>query len=32
VPPSEYDHVVGHLPAEFWDLSGSAARYDGPRG
>jgi hypothetical protein len=32
VPPGEYDDVVAHLPTEFWDISGSAARYDGPRG
>jgi uncharacterized protein (DUF2267 family) len=29
VPPAGYDHIVAHLPAEFWDLSGFAARYDG---
>jgi uncharacterized protein (DUF2267 family) len=28
VPPTEYDHVVGHLPAEFWDISGTTGRYD----
>jgi uncharacterized protein (DUF2267 family) len=32
VPPGEYDSVVSYLPAEFWDISGSAARYDGPGG
>ena len=32
VPPAEYDDVVAHLPAEFWDMSGSAGRYDGPGG
>jgi uncharacterized protein (DUF2267 family) len=32
VPPGEYDHVVAHLPTEYWDISGSAGRYDGPGG
>lgn len=32
IPPGEYDAVVSYLPPEFWDVSGSAARYDGPRG
>lgn len=28
VKPAEYDDVVGQLPAEFWDITESAARYD----
>ncbi|PZG01130.1 DUF2267 domain-containing protein [Micromonospora deserti] len=32
IPPGAYDDVVTHLPAEFWDLTDSAGRYDGKRG
>lgn len=28
IPPGEYDDVITHLPAEFWELTDSAARYD----
>ena len=28
VPPGDYDDVITHLPAEFWELTDSAARYD----
>lgn len=29
IPAGEYDDVITHLPAEFWDLTDSAGRYDG---
>jgi len=32
VPPDEYDDVISQLPAEFWEVTGSAARFDGPGG
>jgi uncharacterized protein (DUF2267 family) len=32
MPPGEYDDIVAHLPAEFWDISETAGRYDGPGG
>lgn len=32
LPPGDYDDVVTHLPAEFWELTDSAGRYDGKRG
>ena len=28
VPPGAYDDVVGQLPAELWEVTGSAARFD----
>jgi uncharacterized protein (DUF2267 family) len=31
LPPREYDDVITHLPAEFWELTDSAARYDQKR-
>ncbi|MER5337741.1 DUF2267 domain-containing protein [Micromonospora sp. NPDC002717] len=32
IPPGDYDDVITHLPAEFWELTDSAGRYDGGRG
>ncbi|WBB69945.1 DUF2267 domain-containing protein [Micromonospora sp. WMMD812] len=32
LPPGAYDDIVTQLPAEFWQLTDSAGRYDGPRG
>ncbi|HEX7746465.1 MAG TPA: DUF2267 domain-containing protein [Micromonosporaceae bacterium] len=32
IPPGEYDDVIAHLPMEFWDISGTAGRYDRPGG
>ncbi|SCL32931.1 Uncharacterized conserved protein, DUF2267 family [Micromonospora rhizosphaerae] len=31
IPPGDYDDVVTHLPAEFWELTDSAGRYDRQR-
>ncbi|HEX5543512.1 MAG TPA: DUF2267 domain-containing protein [Micromonospora sp.] len=31
VTPGEYDDVVGQLPAELWEITESAARFDSPR-
>lgn len=28
VTPDEYDDVIGQLPADFWEFTGSAARFD----
>jgi uncharacterized protein (DUF2267 family) len=32
VTPDEYDDVIGQLPADLWEVTGSAARFDGQRG
>lgn len=33
VTPGEYDDVISQLPADFWEVTGSAASFDGrPRG
>lgn len=31
VPPGQYDDLVGQLPQEFWEVTESAARFDGRR-
>ncbi|MFI7606251.1 DUF2267 domain-containing protein [Micromonospora sp. NPDC049366] len=30
LPPGAYDDIITQLPAEFWQLTDSAGRYDGP--
>ncbi|MEU6206768.1 DUF2267 domain-containing protein [Micromonospora sp. WP24] len=32
IPPGAYDDVITQLPADFWQLTDSAGRYDGRRG
>ena len=32
VPPGDYDDVIAQLPAELWEVTGSAAQFDMQRG